>query len=72
MACINPDGSITQSAKAVLQSLQLAKSPRELSSSLGFPLFKIRSSLREMEEAGLILKTEDEYIITDLGRELLG
>ena len=72
MACINPDGTITQSARAVLQSLQLARSPQELSASLGFPLFKIRSSLREMEEAGLIKKSGEQYIITDLGRELLG
>jgi len=71
MACINPDGSISQTAKTLLKALQVPLEPREISQNLNVPLFKVRSSLREMIEAGLVQKTDEQYMITDKGRSLL-
>jgi len=69
MACVNPDGTITESAKALLRIIENPKTPVEISKQLGQPLFKIRSSLREMVNAGLVKGEEDKFIITEKGEK---
>ncbi len=71
MACINPDGTLTKSAKALLQAIDAPLSPEEISAAIGQPLFKVRSSLREMGNAGLIIEKEGRHQITDTGKEAL-
>jgi len=71
MACINPDGTLTKSAKALLQAIQAPLSPEDISAAIGQPLFKVRSSLREMGNARLIAEREGRYQITDTGKEAL-
>jgi predicted transcriptional regulator len=68
MACINPDGTLSPSAKAVLALLINPLIAGEISVKLNQPLFKVRASLREMTEAGLIKSEGDKYIITVSGR----
>jgi predicted transcriptional regulator len=69
MACVNPDGTLTESAKALLAILDDPKTPEEISKQLEQPLFKIRSSLREMTSAGLVKEEGAKYIITEKGKE---
>lgn len=69
MACINPDGTLTPTAKLVLQILQVSMTPQELAESLKLPLFRVRSSIREMVELGLVRVEDDAYIITEQGRK---
>ena len=71
MACVNPDGSITESAKALLRSISDPKAPEEIASGVGQPLFKVRSSIREMTEAGLVEKSGDKYVVSEKGKEFL-
>ena len=71
MACVNPDGTITESAKALLRIIENPKTPVEISKQLGQPLFKIRSSLREMVNAGLVKGEKDKFIITKEGEKKL-
>ena len=71
MACINPDGTLTKSAKALLQAIETPLSAEEISAAIGQPLFKVRSSLREMGNAGLIGENEGRHQITDTGKEAL-
>ena len=71
MACINPDGTITESAKALLKILGNPLTPEEISRQSGQPLFKIRSGLRDMVSAGLVNAEGDKYIITEKGKEKL-
>jgi len=68
MACIGPDGSITQTARTLLLSLSEAKTVEEISRLLEIPLFRIRSSLRELVGAGLVELTNDQYLITPAGK----
>jgi predicted transcriptional regulator len=68
MACINPDGTLSPSAKAVLAILDKPSTADEISAKLNQPLFKVRASLREMAGAGLIKTEGDKYIITETGR----
>ena len=69
MACINPDGTLTPSAKAMLSAVSSPAPLEEVAKSTGLPLFRIRSSTREMLEAGLVEEKEGKYAVTKLGRE---
>ena len=67
MACVNPDGTLTSSAKELLKILNIPLTPEEISQRLNRPMFRVRISLREMLEAELISLEEDKYIITEEG-----
>ena len=70
MACINNDGTLTESARRLLGKLIVPCGAEELSQRMGQPLFRIRSSLREMETAGLVQPIEGKFLITEAGRKL--
>ncbi|WP_062352436.1 helix-turn-helix domain-containing protein [Bacillus kwashiorkori] len=62
MACINEKGHLTESAKKLLQSIETeAMTPQEISKHTGLPLFKIRSSLREMKDMGFVTLEAEKY-----------
>jgi len=71
MACIRPDGKLTESAKIVLKILADPMTPNELAGRLSMPLFQIRASLRELTNAGLLGQDDDRYVITDEGKKSL-
>jgi hypothetical protein len=72
MACIDPDGTVTITAKFMLKELNKgALPPQDIARALGEPLFKVRGSLREMKEADLIREEDGLFYITDVGREKL-
>lgn len=69
MACKNEDGTLAESARDLLRALDVATEPAGLAAALGRPLFKVRSGLRELVEAGLAAEREDgRYEATDAGR----
>jgi len=69
MACVNVDGTITATTKALLKSLETPLGVEEIAARLGSPLFKVRSSLREMIEAGLVVVQGDRYQATEEGKK---
>jgi predicted transcriptional regulator len=69
MACVNPDGTISPSAKALLKALETPLRAEEVSGRLGQPLFRVRSSLRELAEAGLVTVQDDMYQATEEGKK---
>jgi predicted transcriptional regulator len=69
MACVNPDGTVTESAKALLGSILDPLTPQEISQKVGQPLFKVRSSLREMTAAELVTEEDGKFTITEKGKE---
>jgi len=69
MACVNPDGSLSQSAKDLLAFLSAPYTPEEIASKLGRPLFKVRVSLRELSEAEFVEKTGEKFISSAKGKE---
>lgn len=71
MACLNPDGSLTNTAKSILKTLQTPLTPEEVSDKINQPLFKVRGSLREMEGAGFVTIERDAYLISEKGRKKL-
>ncbi|ADH98255.1 hypothetical protein [Salisediminibacterium selenitireducens] len=73
MACVNGDGTLTDSAKNMLSAVDgEAKTAEELSKDAGAPLFKVRSSLRDMKSMGLVsVDEEDRYSLSEGGRKML-
>jgi len=72
MACIDPDGTLTITARFLLKELgKQPLPPEDIAKALGEPLFKIRGNLREMMEAGLIGEEGGDFRLTDAGRERL-
>jgi predicted transcriptional regulator len=71
MACISLDGELTDSGRKILSAAQEASLPEELAHASSMPLFKVRSSLRELTDAGFMEESEGKYEITSLGKEKL-
>jgi predicted transcriptional regulator len=72
MACISPDGKPTESGTRMLRALQAgSKSPEEVALETGLPLFKVRSGLRDIAQAGLAEQKEDRYKLTEKGATLI-
>jgi predicted transcriptional regulator len=46
-------------------------SPEEIAKDAGLPLFRVRSALRELTQAGLTSQKDDRYEITEKGEELI-
>jgi len=72
VACISPDGKPTESGSKMLLALREGLgSPEEVASKAGLPLFRVRSGLRELTEAGLAKQEGDKYELSEEGAKLL-
>ena len=72
MACISSDGKPTESGVKMLHALKLGLgTPEEIAQNTGLPLFRVRSGLREIAQAGLATETSGKYTITEKGVELI-
>lgn len=72
MACLNPDGTLTQIARAVLTGVETGPLGEEpLAKTAGIPVWRLRASLREIGAAGLITAAGEGHMLTDKGREVL-
>jgi DNA-binding IclR family transcriptional regulator len=72
MACISPDGKPTESGSKMLRALKAGLgAPEEIAKETGLPLFRVRSGLRELTEAGLAKQADDRYGLSEKGAELV-
>lgn len=72
MACLNPDGTLTDVARRVLGVLEVsAAGELAVVAGAGLPLWRVRASLRALAAAGLIASAGDNHMVTDKGREVL-
>jgi predicted transcriptional regulator len=69
MACVSADGTITPTARALLKILEVPLGAEEIAARLGSPLFKVRSSLRELTDAGLVMVQGDKYHASEIGKK---
>jgi DNA-binding IclR family transcriptional regulator len=71
MACISPDGKPTASGAKMLRALKAKAGPaEEVAQKASLPLFRVRSGLRELEQAGLVSQKGDSYELTAKGKQL--
>ena len=69
MACISPDGKPTESGAKMLHALKSELgSPEEIAKDAGLPLFRVRSGLRELAQAGLANQKNDRRNCVGRGR----
>ena len=71
MACINADGTLTASAEKVLAALRTPATLPEVAQKTGLPLYRIRSSVRELKTAELLQASGDSFQATPAGLEKL-
>jgi len=71
MACINPDGSISTVARKVLTALDEGATLAEAARKATVPLFRVRASVRELIEAGLLQGQDGDWTVTDQGHDAL-
>jgi len=65
-------GEHTSTGMALLRSLNNGTlSPEEITSKTGQPLFRVRSGLRELKNAGFIEETEDKYRLSETGKTVV-
>jgi len=67
MPCVTPDGTLTETAKALLKLTEQPTAPEDIAAGLGLPLFLIRASLRELVNANLLRVEGGKYVITEEG-----
>ena len=72
LPCVSPDGKPTKSGIATLTAIKNGESTdKTVSEKTGEPLFKVRSGLRELINAGLVKQTENNYSLTEQGINIL-
>lgn len=72
MACISPDGKPTESGTKMLRALKSgAGSAEEIAKQAELPLFRVRSGLRELVQAGLAVEEDNKYELTEEGAKLI-
>lgn len=71
MACVSPDGKPTESGIKMLEAASEPKTPENIASETKLPIFRVRSGLRDLMEAGLLKEDQGKYLITDEGLNIL-
>jgi predicted transcriptional regulator len=72
MACVSPDGTLTSQARRVLAALRAPRSAEDVATEIDVPLYRVRSSLRELVAAGLLVERDGGYQVSAAGLEKLG
>jgi DNA-binding IclR family transcriptional regulator len=72
MPCVSADGKPTKSGIEMLSALKSGTStPDALSGATGMPLFRVRSGLRQLVNAGFVEQVDDKYQLTAEGKKLV-
>lgn len=72
MPCISADGTLTVAARKVMTAMQSPIPLEGAANASGLPLYQIRSSVRELIQAGLVEVLDDgRHVLTEAGRQKL-
>ena len=71
MACVNVDGTLVASARKLLLTMLEPTTVEEAAKRAELPLFRVRASMREFLQAGLVSEASRTYVLTDAGRARL-
>jgi predicted transcriptional regulator len=70
MPCVSPDGKPTTTGITILKSLKDGSlSPEEVADKTGKPLFRVRSGLRELKNAGFVEEINGKYKLSEKGQK---
>jgi predicted transcriptional regulator len=68
MPCVKPDGTLEPMAQAIVRALIAPRTIEGVCEHLRLPSYRVRSTVRELVEAGLVAETGGRYGLTDKGR----
>jgi predicted Rossmann fold nucleotide-binding protein DprA/Smf involved in DNA uptake len=71
MPCIDDRGQLNVVSRKILNAFTEPTTLEKAAEQTGLPLYRIRSGVREMAQAGLIEEKNGAYIATAAGRALL-
>ncbi len=71
MACINPDGTLTDTAVTLMRVMADRHSLEEIASTTDIPLYLVRATARDLIDAGLAVERDNQYYLTEDGLERL-
>ena len=72
MPCVSPDGKPTGTGIVTLQAVKGgADTPEKVASATGNPMFKVRSGLRDLVNAGFLELKGDKYSLTETALNVL-
>ena len=70
--CVSADGKPTKSGIVMLAALKSeASTPDALSEATGMRMFRVRSGLRQLINAGFVKQVDDNYQLTPEGSKLV-
>jgi predicted methyltransferase len=72
MACVNADGTLTPIAQKVLSALEPPATISEINQRSEIPLYRVRASVRELADLGMLEVVDGLFYITRKGRTQLG
>jgi len=71
MPCVGPDGKPTESGTRMIRAIKAGfGSGEEIARETGLPLFRVRSGLRDLAQAGLAVQKGDRFELTEQGAKL--
>jgi hypothetical protein len=71
MGCINPDGTFTQPALKLLAAIDHPMTEEEIVKIVKRPVYRVRISLRDLVEMGMLRKIDDRFEIATDGEKKL-
>lgn len=69
MPCVRPDGTLSTTGKLMLEAVPENSSPEDVAAVTGMPLYRVRSSLRELAAAGYVSEEGERFTRTERGAE---
>ncbi|MFW6056272.1 MAG: hypothetical protein ACOC9B_03055 [Chloroflexota bacterium] len=72
MPCVSPDGKPTDSGMNMLGAVRDGnQTPEDMAAATGMPMYRVRSGVRELLEAGLLVQSDEAVSLSEQGRSLL-
>lgn len=67
MPCVWPDGSLSRSGRLMLSAVRPDSTAEDVAAATGIPLFRVRSSLRELIAADYVSEVGGHFQQTEQG-----
>jgi len=71
MACINADGTLTPTSQAIISLLKTPSTAVEIGRLAVLPIYRVRSTIRELIEAKLVIEIDGKFQLTESGYKRL-
>ncbi len=71
MPCVRDDGSLTVTAIKIMTAIRQPVTMEDVAVAASMPLFRVRSSVRQLEDAGLVESQGGKYTRTAEGEKRL-